>query len=108
MALMKVVAAAAGQENIVDLDIPLVLADNTTTVTDITIASGTLSITVDTAFASAAALTAAANASLINLVEQSINDPYHIPVLEEIEVPSTWERKNMHAQTVYKIISYTI
>ena len=60
MALMKIIALD-GSENIVDVDIPLVLADNATDAVDIDISGGTetLTITLAEAFDSAGDATAA-------------------------------------------------
>ena len=57
MALMKIIALN-GSENIVDVDIPLVLADNATDAVDIDISGGTetLTITLAEAFDSAGVL----------------------------------------------------
>ena len=109
MALMKIIALD-GSENIVDVDIPLVLADNATDAVDIDISGGTetLTITLAEAFDSAGDATAATNSMLIAKVEEAVNDPYHIPVLSEILVPATWDRKNMAAQTAYLISEYAI
>ncbi len=109
MALMKIIALD-GSENIVDVDIPLVLADNATDAVDIDITGGTqtLTITLAEAFDSAGAATAATNSMLIAKVEEAVNDPYHIPVLSEILDPATWDRKNMAAQTAYLISEYAI
>ena len=109
MALMKVIAAGAGLENIIDVAVPLALSDDSTTISDVTLTGGgSIAIEVDTAFASAGALTAALADSLIPLVEAGINDPYSIPVLDEVLIPSTWDRKYMAAQSAFKIVDYTI
>ena len=109
MALMKI-TALNGSENIVDIDLPLALTDNADDKVDIAISVGTetLTITLNEAFASDAAATAATNSTLIAKVEEAVNDPYHIPVLSECLVPSTWDRKYMAAQTVYLISEYAI
>tara|TARA_R100000742_G_C4275468_1_gene95955 strand:+ start:117 stop:449 length:333 start_codon:yes stop_codon:yes gene_type:complete len=109
MALMKI-TALDGSENIVDVDIPLVLADNAVNAVDIKITGGTQDLTIELNddFASDAEATAAVNSMLIAKVEEAVNDPYHIPVLSEILDPATWDRKNMAAQTAYLIAEYTI
>ena len=110
MALMKIVDIN-GNENIVDVDVPLSIADNSVTETDIQITGGTETLTIEVpagSFAAAADLTSAAADELIVKIEEGVNDPYHIPEMTAVDVPTEWERKNMHAQDVYQIEGYTI